>query len=84
LQNNDLVKLKEVVDQQLRKELDILEVILQMEKTDLQAFHKWYINHPYYKGIREVKEIVGQRARNEEIENHGDGLQRSDSKEECN
>ena len=55
-----------------------------MDKDDFQGFDKWYINHPYYKGIREVIEIVGQRARNEEIATNGDGFQCSSCKEECN
>ena len=76
--------MQELVDQQLRKEIDILEAILQMDKDDFQGFDKWYINHPYYKGIREVIEIVGQRARNEEIATNGDGFQCSSCKEECN
>ena len=42
-------------------------MILKMPDEDVKEFYRWYISHPYTKGIREVIRIVGS-GRNKEIE----------------
>jgi hypothetical protein len=56
-----LEELKARVEKHLANELDILEMILQSDDPILEDFYKWYLSHPYRKGIQEVKEIVERR-----------------------
>lgn len=53
-----LNNLKKTVEAHLKKELDIFEIILKMKEEDVGIFLKWYLNHPYVKGIKEVLEIL--------------------------
>ena len=39
-------------------EVDILEMIMELDNNDVELFHRWYINHSYPKGIRELQQIV--------------------------
>jgi hypothetical protein len=42
----------------MKKELDIFEIMLYLDKEDLEQFYEWYITHPYCKGIRDIHEFV--------------------------
>ncbi len=39
-------------------------MIFDLDKNDVEQFYEWYINHPYRKGIGEIKEIVRQARTN--------------------
>jgi hypothetical protein len=52
---NDLKKDAEL---HMQKEVEIMEVVMELDNNDIELFHRWYINHPYSKGIRELQQIV--------------------------
>jgi hypothetical protein len=56
-----LKKLKKVVEAHMKKELDIMEMTLNLDKNEIEEFHRWYISHPYSKGIRELQDFVRTR-----------------------
>jgi hypothetical protein len=56
-----LPDLKKIVEEHMKEELDIMEIILDLDKNTVEEFTKWYISHPYCKGIEELREIVGRR-----------------------
>lgn len=60
-----LSKLKEIVKGHMKKELNIMEMILHKDKDSVHEFTEWYIAHPYSKGIKELQEIVGRRSNRE-------------------
>lgn len=45
-----------------------METILKMDEEDAKVFLKWYLNHPYRKGIVEVLAIISGRSANTEVE----------------
>ena len=51
-------ELKRIVESHMRKELDIMEMTLNLDKNDIEEFHRWYISHPYSKGIKELQDRV--------------------------
>ncbi len=53
-----LEELKQFTIQHMKKELDIMEMMLQLNNDHAQEFHKWYINYPYCKGIRKIQDLV--------------------------
>ena len=57
-----LEELKQIVKEHMKKELDIMDIILQSDKNVVEEFHGCYINHPYVKGIEELRKIVRERA----------------------
>ena len=44
----------------MKKELNIMEMMLPLNNTHAQEFHKQYINNPYCKGIWELHELVNR------------------------
>jgi hypothetical protein len=50
--------LKKVAELHMQKEVDILEMVMELDNNDIELFHRWYINHPYSLGIRELQQIV--------------------------
>jgi hypothetical protein len=52
---NDLKKDAEL---HMQKEVEIMEMVMELDNNDIELFHRWYINHPYSKGIRELQQIV--------------------------
>jgi len=52
---NDLKKGAEL---HMQKEVNILEMVMELDNSDIELFHRWYINHPYSLGIRELQQIV--------------------------
>jgi hypothetical protein len=52
---NDLKKVSEL---HMQKEVDILEMVMELDNSDIELFHRWYKNHPYSLGIRELQQIV--------------------------
>jgi hypothetical protein len=61
---NSLDELKKIVENHLSNELDLMQMIFDLDKNDVEQFYEWYINHPYRKGIGEIKEIVRQARTN--------------------
>jgi hypothetical protein len=59
-----LDELKKIVENHLSNELDLMQMIFDLDKNDVEQFYEWYINHPYRKGIGEIKEIVRQARTN--------------------
>lgn len=53
-----LAELKEIIVSHLKKELDIMEMMLTLDGSETKEFCEWYINHPYKKGIKEIQELV--------------------------
>lgn len=58
---SSLDKLKKIVEDHLRRELDIFEEVLKLDEDDTRTFLNWYTSHPYVKGIEEVVEAVRGR-----------------------
>ncbi|MGI0043929.1 MAG: hypothetical protein ACRD47_09475 [Nitrososphaeraceae archaeon] len=56
---NDLKKDAEL---HMQKEVEIMEMVMELDNNDIELFHRWYINHPYSKGIRELQQIVRNKA----------------------
>lgn len=54
----------------MKDELKIMEVILHYDQNVASEFQEWYINHPYCKGIEELRQI-GKKGRDRE--NKGTG-----------
>jgi hypothetical protein len=50
--------LKKVAELHMQKEVDIIGMVMELDNNDIELFYKWYINHPYSKGIRELQQIV--------------------------
>jgi hypothetical protein len=50
--------LKKVAESHMQKEVDIMEMVMELDNNDIELFYRWYINHPYSKGIRELQQIV--------------------------
>jgi hypothetical protein len=61
-----LDNLKIIVEEHMKRELDIMEIILKSDKNVVEEFHRWYISHPYCKGIDELRQIVRERANKED------------------
>ena len=41
-----LDELKKLMEEHLRRELDILEMVLKLEENEAEKVLKWYLNHP--------------------------------------
>jgi glutamyl-tRNA reductase len=54
----NLDDLKKVAESHMQKEVEIMEMVMELDNNDIELFHRWYINHPYSKGIRELQQIV--------------------------
>lgn len=50
--------LKKVAELHMQREVDIMETVMELDNNDIELFYRWYINHPYSKGIRELQHIV--------------------------
>jgi hypothetical protein len=50
--------LKKVAELHMQREVDIMETVMELDNNDIELFYRWYINHPYSKGIRELQQIV--------------------------
>jgi len=50
--------LKKVAESHMQKEVDIMEMVMELDNNDIELFYRWYINHPYSQGIRELQQIV--------------------------
>jgi hypothetical protein len=53
-----LSELKNVVEKHMEKEVHIMEMVMNLDNKDIELFYRWYINHPYSRGIRELQQIV--------------------------
>mgnify|MGYP001606478529 CR=1 FL=1 len=62
-QRSVLDRLKRKTETHLRRELQIMAVVLKLSKEDAGRFLKWYLRHPYRRGIKEVVEIVRSKHR---------------------
>jgi hypothetical protein len=54
----NLNDLKKVAELHMQREVDIMETVMELDNNDIELFYRWYINHPYSKGIRELQQIV--------------------------
>jgi hypothetical protein len=52
-----LSELKKIVEVHMKNELNIMESIFYLDKNTVSEFQEWYINHPYCKGIEELRQI---------------------------
>ena len=59
-----LQEMKNIVENHLSNELDIMKMIFDLNNNDVEQFYEWYLNHPYRKGIGEIKQIVRQTGTN--------------------
>jgi hypothetical protein len=50
--------LKKVAELHMQREVDMMETVMELDNNDIELFYRWYINHPYSKGIRELQQIV--------------------------
>jgi hypothetical protein len=50
--------LKKVAELHMQREVDIMAIVMELDNNDIELFYRWYINHPYSKGIRELQQIV--------------------------
>jgi hypothetical protein len=50
--------LKKVAERHMQREVEIMEMVMGLNNNDIELFYRWYINHPYSKGIRELQQIV--------------------------
>ena len=50
--------LKKVAESHMQKEVDIMEMVMELDNNDIELFYRWYSNHPYSQGIRELQQIV--------------------------
>jgi hypothetical protein len=78
LVNKTLEELKRLGKHQLETQLDMLEILLALPTIEKKDFENWYTSHPYYKGFKEVVDIVRRGAEKpngqaEEKGNHGVG-----------
>jgi hypothetical protein len=53
-----LSELKKVVEKHMEKEVHIMEMVMNLDNKDIELFYRWYISHPYSRGIRELQQIV--------------------------
>ena len=53
-----LDSLKKLAESHMQREVDIMEMIMDLDKKDIELFYIWYSNHPYSQGIRELQGIV--------------------------
>lgn len=53
-----LDNLKKIAESHMQREVDIMEMVMGLDNKDIEQFYRWYINHPYSKGIRELQQIV--------------------------
>ena len=58
MENIGLRELKKVVEEHMKQELEIMKIILTLDKESIEDFKRWYISHVYYKGIGELIENV--------------------------
>ena len=57
-ENVELRDLKKIVEEHMKQEIEIMKIILTLEKESVKDFRRWYISHVYYKGIGELIENV--------------------------
>lgn len=50
--------LKKIAELHMQREVDIMEMVMGLDNNDIELFYRWYINHPYSQGIRELQKIV--------------------------
>ena len=56
-----LKELKDITVTHMKKELDIMESMFDLNEKDIKEYYSWYINHPYCIGIRELQEYVRRK-----------------------
>jgi hypothetical protein len=54
--------LKKIAELHMQREVDIMEMVMGLDNNDIELFYTWYINHPYSQGIRELQQIVRNKA----------------------
>ena len=57
-ENVELRDLKKIVEEHMKQEIEIMKIILTLEKESVEDFRRWYISHVHYKGIGELIENV--------------------------
>lgn len=57
-----LDELKRIVESHTKTAIDIMEMIFMLEGKDLEDFTVWYNNHPYCKGVDEIRSVVRGRS----------------------
>jgi hypothetical protein len=58
VENIGLRALKKIVEEHMKQEIEIMKIILTLNKESIEDFKRWYIGHVYYKGIGELIENV--------------------------
>ena len=41
-----LDSLKKLAESHMQREVDIMEMIMDLDKKDIELFYIWYVNHP--------------------------------------
>jgi hypothetical protein len=54
----DLNELKRIVESHTKTAIDIMEMIFRLDEKDLEDFTIWYNNHPYCRGVDEIRNVV--------------------------
>ena len=65
-----LSELKKMVEAHMKNEVNIMSVILNSDQKTVLEFQEWYINHPYCKGIEELRQI-GKNGRDRQNKKRG-------------
>lgn len=73
-----------IVEEHLARELDILEESFKLNDEDVKKFYRWYMNHPYRKGIEELVEIVRRGKTNRKTETDSVKCNNNGDKEKSN
>jgi glutamyl-tRNA reductase len=55
---SSLDEIKKIVEEHLKRELDIFEKVFELNEDDAKTFFEWYMDNTYRKGIEEVAQAV--------------------------
>lgn len=58
----DLDSIMKLIELHMLREVHIMEMVMKLDNNDIEKFYRWYINHPYSRGIRELQKIVRNKA----------------------
>lgn len=53
-----LKEIREAMGLHLRRELDIMEMVFELDRGDTNLFRHWFTNHSIIKGIEEIHRVV--------------------------
>ena len=54
----NLDETKRLVDEHLKRELEIMDAIMTLDERDVSDYYDWYMNNPRRKAIEEIKNMA--------------------------